>query len=382
MHLLRTQAEPWSAPDDTFRMVVEASPSAMVMVDRQGLIVLVNAAARRMFGYEYQEMLGAPVEMLMPERYRDGHRGLRVGFQTNSPVSRPMGSGRDLFAKRKDGSEFPVEIGINPIPMGDQTMVLSSIIDVSDRAERLRQANEALTARTHELETVNRELEAFAYSVSHDLRAPLRSMDGFSQALMQDYADTLDDTAKDYLARIRRGAVRMGQLIDDLLKLSRVTRSGLSPVPVDLSELATAVINDLQMADPLRRVRVEIEPELRDVADPRLMMVVLTNLIGNAWKFTRPKADAHIRFGREQWDGKLQYCVADNGVGFDMRYVAKLFTPFQRLHGAGEFEGTGIGLVTVERVIRRHAGQVTIQSALGQGTRVYFTLAAKEHSDA
>jgi len=359
---------------ERFRQVVEAAPNAMVMINGDGQIVMVNAQVERLFGYDRSELLGRPVEILVPDRHRAAHPGLRGGFFRHGHGSRPMGAGRDLFARRKDGSEFPVEIGLNPITMDEGPMVLSAIVDISDRVQQLQRMNDRLEARTRDLEVVNQELEAFAYSVSHDLRAPLRSMDGFSQALLEDYDAILDDRGKDYLARVRRGAVRMGQLIDDLLKLSRVTRSGITPVAVDLSAIADAVMEELRQHDPHRPVQVVIAPGLLDVADPRLMRVVLDNLLGNAWKFTKSTATPLIRFTNSRQGGQMTYQVSDNGVGFDMAYADKLFSPFQRLHATHEFEGTGIGLATVARIIRRHGGTIEIQSEPGKGTVVSFTL--------
>lgn len=371
-------AETGISSDERFRLVVEAAPNAMVMVDKDGLVVMVNAATERLFGYDRADLLGQPVEMLVPDRHRRDHAGLRRGFFQHAHSSRPMGAGRDLFARHRDGSEFPVEIGLNPIQTDSGLMVLSAIVDISDRTQKLQRLNEALLDRTRELEAVNQELEAFAYSVSHDLRAPLRSMDGFSLALLEDYADRLDETAKDHLTRIRRGAVRMGQLIDDLLKLSRVTRSTITPMPTDLSAMAREVVDDLRQRDAARQVSVTIAPGLHAVVDPRLVRVVLDNLLGNAWKFTGRRADAAIAIDAGTVDGRPGFQVSDNGVGFDMAYAHKLFAPFQRLHATSEFEGTGIGLATVARVIRRHGGEIHIQSEAGKGTVVSFTLAPGE----
>ncbi|MQP65117.1 PAS domain S-box protein [Niveispirillum sp. SYP-B3756] len=367
--------------DERFRLVVEAAPNAMVLIDQGGLISMVNAATERLFGYQRAELLGQPVEMLVPESHRGHHAGLREGFFRNAQSSRPMGAGRDLFARHKDGSQIPVEIGLNPIQTDKGLMVLSAIVDISDRAQKLQRLNETLQARTQELEAVNHELEAFAYSVSHDLRAPLRSMDGFSLALLEDYSDRLDDTGKDYLTRIRRGAVRMAQLIDDLLKLSRVTRAGIAPQPTDLSALAQEVVTELRQLDPRRQVAVSIAPHLQAIADPHLIRVVLDNLLGNAWKFTNRRADAAIGFRAGSIDNRPGFQVFDNGVGFDMAYAHKLFAPFQRLHTASEFEGTGIGLATVARIIRRHGGEIRIDSMPNGGTTISFTLQARESTD-
>jgi light-regulated signal transduction histidine kinase (bacteriophytochrome) len=241
-------------------------------------------------------------------------------------------------------------------------------------ARAAREIAESRAALVAELERKNKELEAFSYSVSHDLRAPLRSIDGFSQALAQDYSTVLDAKGHDYLTRVRASARRMGELIDDLLQLSRVGRADLVLMSVDLSELARSVLADLARKDPDRRVEVVVAETPRAAADPRLMRVVLDNLLGNAWKFTGKVAAARIEFRAESADGQLAYVVADNGSGFNMEYASKLFQPFQRLHSESEFSGTGIGLATVYRIIDRHGGRVWARSAPGEGATFCFTL--------
>jgi signal transduction histidine kinase len=218
------------------------------------------------------------------------------------------------------------------------------------------------------------ELEAFSYSVSHDLRAPLRGIDGFSQALLDDHLESLDEEGKQYLRRIRAGAQRMGQLIDDLLKLSKVTRSELRPTRVDLSQIAREVAEGLQQQDAARRVDLMVKEGLVARGDPRLLRVALENLLGNAWKFTSKLPSARIELGQKDADGRQVFFVRDNGAGFDMEYAEKLFGAFQRLHAMTEFPGTGIGLATVQRVIHRHGGKVWAEGAVGQGATFYFTL--------
>jgi PAS domain S-box-containing protein len=240
---------------------------------------------------------------------------------------------------------------------------------------RLMQSLEQRVAeRTAQLATSNAELEAFSYSVSHDLRAPLRSIEGFSQALVEDCGAALDERGRDYLQRVRNGAARMSELIDDLLALSRVSRSAMIRGPVDLSALATTVVQTLQARAPQRRVSIEVVPGLSAVGDARLLQIALENLLGNAWKFTRKQPQAHIEFGVTEQDGMPVYYVRDNGAGFDMAHAAKLFGAFERLHADSDFEGTGIGLATVRRVIQRHGGKVWAEGKPGQGATFYFTL--------
>jgi light-regulated signal transduction histidine kinase (bacteriophytochrome) len=230
-------------------------------------------------------------------------------------------------------------------------------------------------ARTSQLETANKELESFSYSVSHDLRAPLRSLDGFSRALLEDYGSLLGDTGSDYLRRIRAASQHMGHLIDDLLSLASVSRVGLRRMPVDLTALAGAVADDLRQAEPTRDARFIIAAGLRATGDPRLLQVLLQNLLQNAWKFTSTRATARIECGQTMQDGTRAYFVRDNGVGFDMAYAHRLFGAFQRLHPSAEFPGTGIGLATVQRIVHRHGGRVWAESQLEQGATFYFTLA-------
>ena len=245
----------------------------------------------------------------------------------------------------------------------------------SEIAERTR-AEEALRHANAVAEAANRELEAFSYSVSHDLRAPLRAIDGFSQALLEDYADRLDATGKDYLQRVRTGSQRMAQLIDDMLKLSRVTRAELRREEVDLSALAREIAAELLRAQPGREVEFTVASGLRAHGDPKLLRIALENLLGNAWKFTGKRSGARIEFGMTHRDGGADYFVRDNGVGFDMAYADKLFGAFQRLHDSREFPGTGIGLATVQRVIHRHGGKVWAEGEVARGATFNFTLPA------
>jgi light-regulated signal transduction histidine kinase (bacteriophytochrome) len=230
--------------------------------------------------------------------------------------------------------------------------------------------------RTAALEAANKELEAFSYSVSHDLRTPLRSIDGFSQALLEDYGDVLDKTGHDYLRRVRAAAQRMAELIDDMIMLARVTRSEMHRTTVDLSALAQSIAANLQAADPDRQGTWQIAENVTAEGDTRLLRVALENLLGNAWKFTGKQPTATITFGTTDRDGERVYFVRDDGAGFDMTYANKLFGAFQRLHDLNEFPGTGIGLATVARIIHRHGGRVWAEGAVGKGATFYFTLAA------
>ena len=353
------------------RALLEAAPDGVVISDERGTIVLVNDQAEQMFGYRRDELIGKPVSTLLPERLRSSHGS----YWTKSRI-RTKREQLDLWAMRRDASEFPAAINLSPVRSDGGHVIFSDIRDVTeDRRvrEEIQSLNQTLATQNRELTTVNRELEAFSYSVSHDLRAPLRAIDGFSQALVEDFGPSLDETGKDYAQRVRAGAQRMGSLIDDLLKLSRVARADFERDDVDLSAVAKEAFRQLRILDPDREVDVEIEPDLKVRADPRLLQVLLDNLMGNAWKFTAHVAQPKIKVGRETHQGKTVYYVRDNGAGFDMAYSEKLFGPFQRLHDTREFPGTGIGLATVQRIVHRHGGRVWALGEVGHGATFFFT---------
>lgn len=250
----------------------------------------------------------------------------------------------------------------------------AQVVERQQAEQRVQSLNQGLHEAIIELKAVNKELEAFSYSVSHDLRAPLRSIDGFSQALLEDCLENLDKSGQDYLHRIRAATQRMGTLIDDLLTLSRVTRSEMHKELVNLSQLAHSIYTDLHQAEPERPVEWIVQPDLVADGDLALLKVVLNNLLDNAWKYTSQRTQAQIEFGAIVQNDIPAYFVRDNGVGFDMAFINKLFRPFQRLHGMHEFPGNGIGLATVQRIIRRHGGRVWAEGTLDQGATFYFTL--------
>jgi len=266
---------------------------------------------------------------------------------------------------------------------GDEVAQVGTAFDtmadvITEERQQLARANanleQRVLERTRELEDANQEYEAFAYAISHDLRAPLRSLNGFSQALVDDYASQLDDTARSHLDRIKNSALKMAQLIDDLLKLSRVNRAEISSTTFDISQVCVEVVEELRANEPAREISIDIQPAMMVQGDPYLIRNALANLIGNAWKFTRNISGACIRFHCEQKDGETVYIVEDNGAGFDMEYADKLFTPFQRLHHERDFPGTGIGLSTVQRTIYRHGGKIWAEGAINRGATFYFTL--------
>lgn len=252
--------------------------------------------------------------------------------------------------------------------------IVQDITEWKNTDEKIKKLNENLLKHTAELAAVNKELEAFSYSVSHDLRAPLRSIDGFSQALLEDYEDALDEEGKDYLKRIINATQQMGLIIDELLKLSRIISRPIDEEKVNIANLSKSIIEKLKKQNPKRRVKINIDADLTTRGDKQLIQMALENLIGNAWKFTSKKKNAEIKVGKTKKDEKEAFFVKDNGAGFDMKYVDKLFIPFQRLHKDDEFEGTGIGLGIVSRIIHRHGGEIWADSEEGKGATFYFTL--------
>jgi PAS domain S-box-containing protein len=342
--------------------VIQTAVDAVVTIDAHGIIQSFNPAAETTFGYAATECIGHNVSMLMPEPDHSAHDGyLRNYLGTGSP--KVIGIGREVIGRRKNGEEFPMDLAVGEFRIGNQSMFAGICRDVTAR----RRAQDEIAA-------VNKELESFAYSVSHDLRAPLRGIDGFSQALVEDFGTSLPDDAQQYLRRIRAGAQRMGQLIDDMLTLSRVTRGEINRERVDLSALAETVAAELRRLNPDRDVTFDCQPGIQAQGDSRQLRILLENLIGNAWKFTAGNGHAAIEFGVTTRGRDKVYYLRDNGAGFEMDYADKLFAPFQRLHSVDEFEGTGVGLATVARVVQRHGGRVWGEGEVGKGAVFYFTL--------
>ncbi len=349
------------------RAVMQAALDAIIVMDHAGAIVDFNPAAEQLFGYTRAEVLGRSLaETLIPPHLRAGHtHGLSRYLSTGKP--RTLGTRVELSARHRDGREFPAEIAVLRIDSDGDPMFTGYIRDIT---ERKRAAESEILGRAKDAaEAANVELEAFSYSVAHDLRAPLRAMDGFANVLREDYGDKLEPDAHVAISRISTAAKRMGELIDGLLALSQISTHELEYETIDLGKLARDAVAQLPGA-----IDVRIEDGLRVRADPVLMRSVIQNLVGNAFKFSARVAQPRIEVGLTTTEAGPTYFVRDNGAGFDMAYAAQLFRPFKRLHSSREFEGTGIGLATVHRVIRRHGGKIWAQAAPGSGATFYFTL--------
>ncbi len=357
--------------------VVEASPAGMVIVDHHGLVVLVNAEAVRMFGYDRSELLGQSIEALVPERYRGQHPGHRTTFEQD-PSARMMGAGRDLHGLRKNGSEFPVEIGLTPIPTSQGLSVLSVIIDITER----KKAEEALREHSLALERSNRDLREFATIASHDLQEPLRKIVAFGDMLNTRYGEAFDDAGSELLNRIYRATRRMQQLVEGMLAYARLSDQGVPFTLVDLAEVVGEVVDDLEGTGEPSNRRVEVESLPAVHGNPTQMRQLMQNLLSNAFKFAKKDEPCRVRvFGEElhEPESNSRVCrivVEDNGVGFDEKYAQQVFGMLQRLHDRSQYEGSGMGLAICRRIVERHGGTIAVSSTPGVGSRFIVTLPA------
>jgi len=364
--------EQLSAASQYARTLLEASLDPLVTIGPDGTITDVNKATEEATGVPRAELIGTDFAdyFTEPEKAREGYQLVfSAGLVRDYPLAIRHLSGRI--------TDVLYNATIYLDEAGNVAGVFAAARDITERKkaeEAVVKLNEDLRHRTVELEASNRELEAFSYSVSHDLRAPLRGIDGFSLALIEDYHDELDAVGRDYLHRIRAASQRMGHLIDDLLRLSRATRAQMRIETVNLSRLAQSVLAELHQREPERIVEETVAPVIMVEGDPDLLRIILVNLLENAWKFTGKCPVAKIEFGAETKKGEAVYYIRDNGAGFDATYADKLFLPFQRLHTADEFPGAGIGLALVQRIVRRHGGWIRAEGAVNQGAAFYFTL--------
>jgi PAS domain S-box-containing protein len=361
--------------------LLESTPDAIVIVGRDGRITTSNSQSEHLFGFSRQELIGQAVALLVPERYRQRQQKHLDAYFHDSTEPPPAAS-LELYAVRKDGHEFPVEMATKPLFSDDSKLLTCAIRDISHRKQieqQITNLNEQLEARASQLEDANRELEAFSYSVSHDLRAPLQTIDGFTRIVIEDYSEQLDRDGLDYLDRVRNGCRRMSEIVDALLVLAKMTRAELKHTDADLTAVARTVAQELAQRAPGRTVEFAIADGLTAHCDAQLVRVVFENLLGNAWKFSAKHERARIEVGTiPQPSGDRVFFVRDDGAGFDMARAKRLFTAFKRLHDQSDFSGTGIGLATVQRIIHRHGGKIWAEGAVERGATFCFTLPQRE----
>ena len=370
------------ASEERFRAVAETANDAIVSADPRGNITYFNRSAELIFGYSAAEVLGKPLTLLMPERFHDAHRrGLERFLSTGEP--RVIGKRVEMAGRRKDGSEFPLELALARWRASGGIFFTGMICDITERklAEEALALQAAELSRSNtELAAANKELDAFSYSVSHDLRAPLRQIDGFSRILVEEFGPQLNSQARHCLERIQHGVQKMGHLVDDLLNLGRVGRKTLNRCRTPLNALIEEVLTELKSEIEGRQIEWQIGELPVVECDPGLMKQVILNLLSNAVKFTRHQEGAVIQIDQMMVEGQPAFFVRDNGVGFNMRHADKLFGIFQRLHRQEDFEGTGVGLANVQRIIHKHGGRIWAEAVPYKGATFYFTIGVPEKS--
>jgi PAS domain S-box-containing protein len=352
-----------------FRTAVESSPNGMVMVDRAGMIVLVNREIERLFGYRREELVGRSIEQLVPHRVRDRHPRFRSEFFADLQT-RAMGAGRDLHGVRKDGAEIPVEIGLNPIETEEGVFVLASVVDIAARKKA-----------EMELRRSNEELERFAYVASHDLQEPLRMVGSYVQLLGRRYQGKLDADADRFIAFALDGSVRMKRLIDDLLAFSRVGTRGVAPAPVDAGAALDAALTHLSLSIAESNALVTRDALPTVLADPGQLQHLFLNLVSNAIKF-RGAEPPQVHVSAAAVDDGWRFSVRDNGIGISPEYFERIFVIFQRLHARTEYPGTGIGLAIAKKIVERHSGRIWLESEPGRGATFFFTLPQRQEREA
>lgn len=355
-----------------FRSVVESAPIAMIVVDGRGNIVLINRLTRSLFGYTQAELVGDSVEKLIPVRFSSQHGQLRDGY-FERPEVRQMGVGRDLYALRKDGSEFPVEIGLNPLVTPEGTLTLAAIADITER----KRASQELEAHAQELKRSNAELEQFAYVASHDLQEPLRMVVSYMDLLQDRYKGSLDERADKYIGYAVDGSRRMQRLVQDLLTVSRVSSQAKPLAPTSADAVLDWVLRSLGESIRESNARVDRDKLPLVLADEVQLGQVFQNLISNAIKF-RSDEDPHIQVRARRVGTKWRISVSDNGIGIEPEYHERIFQMFQRLHERDRYDGSGIGLSVSRKIIDRHGGELVVESVFGKGSTFSFTISAAE----
>lgn len=363
--------------EQRYRTMFEDAPEGVWIIGADERTVEVNQHLCDLLGYSREDMLGKT-----PTDFTDTENSAIFEVQKNLRVTTKRRI-YEIALRHRDGHNIPIQFSATSLYGDDGALqsVLAFVTDITERQEHereMRRLNEQLeqrvVERTRALQTANRELEAFSYSVSHDLRSPLRAINGFSHALAEEYGRRLDDNGRHYLARVRAGSERMATLIDDMLKLSQLSRQAMTIEATDLSAMAREIAAELQAAEPTRQVDWGIAPDIIAMGDRGLLRIALQNLLDNAWKYSSRRGKARIEFGLGENAGRRAYFVSDNGTGFDMAHAGKLFGAFQRLHAPEEFPGSGIGLATVARIIRRHGGEVWAEGKVDEGATFRFTL--------
>ncbi len=353
---------------DLFRNLFDAAPDPILIVNREGTIVLVNRETERQFGYPSEELVGQAIEVLVPQSIREHHVSDRDSYLQN-PVVRPMGSGRELFAQKKDGSEFPVEISLSPLEIGGKLFVIGIVRNISERRDSERDLREA----NRELVRSNKELEEFAYIASHDLQEPLRSVAGACQLLKRRYGASLDEGALEFIDFAVAGAKRMEELINDLLHYSRVSTKAREPSETDLNKVVAEVLDNLNSACTEADATLIVDELPTVPVDAWQFSLLFQNLIGNALKFrgeSKPVIEVSAWKQADCW----KFTVKDNGIGIDPKYFDRIFAVFKRLHTRDEYPGTGIGLASCKKIVERHGGEIWPESEFGKGTSFHFTL--------
>lgn len=361
--------------NEQFRLVVESSPNAIIVVDNSGSIRLVNKQTEVLFGYNRKELIGEKMEILIPSRYKLSHPDLRNAFLAH-PQTRAMGAGRDLFAVRKDGTEFPVEIGLNPMETKNGNCVLASIIDISERkkAEEIRQTH------SKKIEAKNKELEQFTYIASHDLQEPLNTIISFIKVLEENSNADLSDLEKDSYEFINTASSRMKELIKGLLDYSRLGKKAEAQ-KLNSKLLVESVCFDLDHLIKSKNAKITIEELPKINAYTTELRLLFQNLITNAIKFIAPDKTPEIHIASVLKNNSYIFSVKDNGIGIESKYFEKIFTIFQRLHGRNEYEGTGIGLAHCRKIVELHNGDIWVDSELGKGSTFYFSINTKLSED-
>lgn len=354
--------------EERLALVVEAAPSGMVMVDRTGRIILVNSHIEKLFGYAREKLLGKPIETLIPRNYRDKHPAQRDAY-FQAPSTRAMGVGRDLFGLHKNGSEIPVEIGLNPISMEDEEFVLASVVDITERkiAERI------IHDKVLELERSNRDLQQFAYVCSHDLQEPLRVISNYTQLISRRYAGRLDEDADEFIEFIVSASRRMQGLINDLLAYSRVETRGKPFTTVNTNKAVEAAAANLKLAIEEAGAKIDCRPLPSVTGDETQLLQLFQNLLSNAIKF-RSKAPPRIEIAGIRSGSRVTFTVSDNGIGIDAKHADRIFVIFQRLHTREDYEGSGIGLAICKRIVERHGGFIKVEPETGGGSEFIFSL--------